>query len=134
MSEQSAADAARRQGWWSRVRGSLTHDIGRVEAAELIADSREAGATPVAECCTGERVDVHGTVRSVIIRPRGRVPAFEAEVYDGTGRLRVIWLGRRLIQGLEPGRMLTLTGRITDVGGQRTIFNPRYELSPRPGP
>jgi len=128
MSESSDV----RPGRFVRLRERFLRDIGSVEAEELMADSREAGGTPVSECCTGEPVDVHGTVRSVIIRPRGGVPAFEAEVYDGTGKLRVIWLGRRRVQGIEPGRMMVVHGRINESEGRPTMFNPRYTL--RPGP
>ena len=117
---------------FTRLRERFLRDLGSVEAAELMADSREAGGTPVSECCTGAPVDVHGTVRSVIIRPRGGVPAFEAEVYDGTGKLRVIWLGRRRVQGIDPGRMIVVHGRINLSDGRATMFNPRYTL--RPGP
>ena len=50
------------------------------------------------------------------------------ELYDGSGTVTLVWLGRREIAGISPGRQLRATGRITTNGGRRVIFNPRYEL------
>jgi hypothetical protein len=77
-----------------------------------------------------ERVRIRGTLRTVTLRPRGGVPALEAELADGTGTILVIWLGRRRIAGVEPGRGIVVEGRIGAAGGARLIYNPRYELLP----
>jgi len=120
-------------GLLARIRRLVSHDQSRIEADELHADALASGATPVRQCCTGERVDVLGTVRSVTVRPRGGAPAFEADVYDGTGSLTVMWLGRRRIRGVDPGRTITVSGRINSVDGQPVMFNPRYAIKPGPG-
>jgi hypothetical protein len=67
-------------------------------------------------------------LRTVTLRPRGGVPALEAELYDGTSVLTVIWLGRRRIAGIEPGRAIEVQGRIGRQERARVMFNPRYEL------
>jgi DNA/RNA endonuclease YhcR with UshA esterase domain len=54
----------------------------------------------------------------------------EAELWDGTGTVTLVWLGRRDIAGIEPGRKLVVHGRMTTLKGQRAIYNPRYELQP----
>jgi hypothetical protein len=64
----------------------------------------------------------------VTLRPRGGVPALEAELYDGSGVITLVWLGRRRIAGIEPGRCLRVEGRVGLHAGQRIMFNPRYEL------
>jgi hypothetical protein len=61
------------------------------------------------------------------------VPALVAELYDGTGTLAVIWLGRRQIAGVEPGRRLRVEGMVTEQDGRPVLFNPRYELVPAGG-
>jgi hypothetical protein len=66
----------------------------------------------------------------VTLRPRAGVPALEAELFDGTDALDVVWLGRRSIAGIEPGRRLVAHGRISHARGRRVLFNPRYELRP----
>ena len=71
-----------------------------------------------------------GGSTTVTLRPRAGVPALEAELFDGSGRVDVVWLGRRRIGGIEPGRRIVVHGRITDQQGRRMIFNPSYELKP----
>ena len=73
---------------------------------------------------------VRVTLRTITLRPRGGVPALEAELFDGSGVLTVIWLGRRRIAGIAPGRSMRVTGRIGRLQGVRTMYNPRYELLP----
>ena len=50
--------------------------------------------------------------------------------YDGTASITLLWLGRRRIAGIHPGRALRVTGRIGCHGGVRTLYNPRYDLLP----
>ena len=64
------------------------------------------------------------------LRPRGGVPALEAELFDGSDALTVVWLGRRRITGIAPGRALRIEGRIGVQDKTRIMFNPRYELLP----
>ncbi|MFT4010021.1 MAG: OB-fold nucleic acid binding domain-containing protein [Nocardioidaceae bacterium] len=98
------------------------------DARELRDTSAAAGCCPVDEAPDRARVEIQGTLRTVTLRPRGGVPALEAELYDGTGTITVIWLGRRRIAGIQPGRAIRLEGRIGVQDGVRVIFNPRYEL------
>jgi hypothetical protein len=98
------------------------------EAADLQKDVAEAGCCPIDEAADRQRVDIQGSLRTVTLRPRGGVPALEAELYDGSGVLTVIWLGRRRISGIEPGRQIRVEGRVGVHDQQRIMFNPRYEL------
>lgn len=86
------------------------------------------GATPVSEAVRGVSIRVSGSLRSVCLCASGTAPRLEAELYDGTGRLTLVWMGRRRIPGINAGRSIVVSGRITDVHGQPTMFNPRYEL------
>ena len=120
-----------------------THDAGRLKTAlhDLVASRAEfeasqerretvrSGCTSVADLADRRRALVSGVLRSVTLRPRQTVPALEAELYDGSGSLRVVWLGQRRIAGIEPGRRARLTGFVCTQEGRRTMFNPRYELS-----
>lgn len=107
--------------------------------AEIEADEERADALRVPGCCAVDalpdraRASVSGVLRSVTLRPREGVPAIEAELYDGSGALDLVWLGRRQIAGIEPGRRLKVDGMVCLVDGRRTVFNPRYELRARPG-
>lgn len=100
------------------------------EARDLRRDSEEAGLVPIAEAPDRELVTVQGTLRTVTLRPRGGTPALEADLYDGSEVLTLIWLGRRRITGIAPGRKVEVTGRIGRVGDHRVLYNPRYRLRP----
>ena len=105
-----------------------------IEADEERQDAhRSVGCTPVDQLTNRSRASVSGVIRSVTLRPREGVPALEAELYDGSGSLDLVWLGRRDIAGIAPGRRLKIEGLVCLVDGRRTVFNPRYELRPRPG-
>ena len=56
------------------------------------------------------------------------MPTVDAELFDGTGSVHLVWLGRSRIPGIEPGRQLLARGRISEHAGVKVIFNPWYEL------
>jgi RecG-like helicase len=98
------------------------------EARELLGRATSLGAQPIADVVSGVPVAVAGTVRSVTLRPATDTMRFEADLYDGTGHVTLIWLGRRRIAALNVGRFLVARGRVTDVNGHKAIYNPVYEL------
>jgi len=102
----------------------------RLEAEELAEQTVLEGATKVAELPARAKVTVCGTLRSVTLQPRAGVPALTAELYDGTGTLVLVWVGRRRIPGIEPGRSLRAEGRVSENYDKPVMFNPRYELKP----
>ena len=51
--------------------------------------------------------------------------------YGPKDRLRVVWLGRRRIPGVDAGTELRLQGMVTVRDGLPTMFNPRYEILSR---
>ena len=106
----------------------LTADEEEVHSAELQAAVAKSGATTVKLCAVGKPVCVAGTLRAVVLRPLAGVPTLEAELYDGTGTVTLVWLGRRRIRGIDPGRSLVARGRLTKREGKATLFNPEYEL------
>lgn len=115
-------------GRFRRALTRLTVDESELESRELQDESASAGATQVAQCSVGSPVCVAGALRAVVLRPRAGVPTLEAELYDGTGTVTLIWLGRRRIRGIDPGRALVVHGRLTKQDGRPTIYNPAYEL------
>jgi hypothetical protein len=118
----------------SKLRQALSRWAAPQQAVHAEQEQERAvamGGVPIAELVLRQRATVCGTLRSVTLRPRAGVPALEAELYDGSGSLSLIWLGRRHIAGIEPGRRLRVSGMVTDAEGTMSIFNPGYELIPR---
>ena len=117
----------------SRLRASISRwaNQDQEEARELRSRSEKAGLVTIRDAPDRQRVVVQGTLKTVTLRPRGGVPALEAELYDGSGSISVVWLGRRRIGGISPGRVIRVQGRIGVQDGARMMYNPRYELRPR---
>ena len=116
----------------SRLRRGLSKwaNTSDQHARDLRATFADPEVDEIATAPNRQEVRLRGTLRTVTLRPRGGVPALEAELYDGTGAITVIWLGRRRIGGIAPGRSLQVRGRIGIHDRTRSMFNPRYELMP----
>jgi hypothetical protein len=112
-----------------------------------LADSPQSAAAPserlgvpVSGLPDKGRVVCHGHIESVTYMPADQTVAFTAIVSDsvgerhgfrpapGRGRLRVIWLGRHRVPGIDAGTEVRLEGMITHSQGLPTMFNPRYEI------
>lgn len=98
------------------------------EAGELKSNAAKAGCQPISSQADRCMATVHGVLRSVTLRPIDGVTALEADLYDGSDTVTLIWLGRRKIEGVAAGRQLTAFGRIGMRGATRVMYNPRYEL------
>ena len=81
-------------------------------------------------CTPGEEVTLAGTVAALDNGSERSTPALEVELADGTGRVFVVWLGRKRIPGIHEGRRMVVHGRLNCVSEHPTIYNPRYELLP----
>jgi hypothetical protein len=127
---ETTTPPARKSGLIKRVLSRLAADPDELDAADLKAAVSTQGAVPIARCRDREPVCILGTLRTVTFRPRAGVPALQAELWDGTGTVSVVFLGRRSIPGITPGRAVKVRGRITTLRGQRLIYNPIYELRP----
>ncbi|MEU9145402.1 OB-fold nucleic acid binding domain-containing protein [Streptomyces sp. NPDC048349] len=124
------AKPARPVGRFRRMIERLSTSQEELHSAELQEDAEAAGCTRICDCHDRQIVKVTGTLRTVTLRPRAGVPALEAELFDGSAALDVVWLGRRSIVGIEPGRRMIASGRISMTHGRRVLFNPKYELRP----
>lgn len=101
-----------------------------IEAEELQEASRSADCVAICDCHAGDVVSAIGRIRTVTMCPMPGLPQVEAEIYDGTGIITLIWVGRRRIHGISPGRQIQVDGRVMCSTGQPTIYNPRYRLFP----
>lgn len=77
---------------------------------------------------------VSGAVGRVRASGRDGAPMLRAELGGGADRITIIWLGRDRIAGIEPGRVLAVEGTLTEQGGRRIMYNPRYDLAPGQAP
>jgi len=102
-----------------------------------MAEPNIPGHGPVARA-RGEWV---GRIASVTFEPKGGKPRFTARLAEVSGPelpvpdgdrkvldIRLLWLGRRSVGGIEPGSTLRVTGMLTSRSGLATIINPGYEI------
>ncbi len=113
-----------------RLLRRLTASEAELDAEELQRGSVEAGCCPAALARRGDLVSITGRLRTVVYTPRDTLPTLEADLYDGSDVVTVVWLGRRQIAGIEPGRRLTVQGRIAMRGERKVMYNPYYSLEP----
>ena len=106
----------------------LAQPVEELDREKLEAFCRDLGLTAMTEVTPRTPVRVAGEVRSVRIVPRAGAPALEVSVTDGRSSITAVFLGRRKIAGLSPGRRLVLDGVAAADGSRLLIYNPRYEL------
>ena len=126
-----SVEASRPESALRRLWAKVSAPVEEQDAADLRDTTEMLGLVPASKCSDRQRVSVHGSIRSVTMHPRAGTPALEAELFDGTGTIALVWLGRRRISGVECGRTLTASGLVSVRDGRRVIYNPRYELDPR---
>lgn len=115
-------------GYWRRLVRRLTTEVEDLDADDLSEQARAGGAQRACDCRSGQEVTVLGRLRSVELSPRDAAATLEAELFDGTEGVTLVWLGRRRIPGIEPGRTVKAKGRIAVRDGRKVLYNPYYEL------
>jgi amino acid transporter len=102
--------------------------------AECPPQTVETGAPiPINSVRWRNRATLEGRVRSVYVGPVSGSPALEAELYDETGGITLVFLGRRSIPGIEPGARMRVEGMVGEMEGYLAMSNPSYVLLPRDG-
>jgi hypothetical protein len=106
----------------------LTATTSHLDAAELQEEVEQRDCVPLHDLQRGGCVQVVGRLRAVVYTPSETVPTLEAELFDGSDSIDLVWLGRRRIAGIEPGRRVVARGRVGIHNGRKAIYNPWYEL------
>jgi hypothetical protein len=99
-----------------------------LDAEELQRGAAASGCVLLSDAVRGQLVSISGRLRTVVYTPRTTLPTLEADLYDGSDVVTLVWLGRRHIAGIEPGRQLTARGRIALRDDRKVIYNPAYDL------
>ena len=86
---------------------------------------------PIGTVVWRQRTAVEGRVRSVSVSPISGSPTLEAELYDPSGGITLVFYGRRTIPGIEPGALLRAEGMVGEMEGHLAMANPTYSLLPR---
>ena len=104
-------------------------DRDREQLAAFCADLE--GLTPLDQLPLRVPVRFAGEINAVRIVPRAGAPALEVTVTDGRGSVIAVFLGRRQIAGMSPGRRLLGEGVVVARGPERLVYNPWYRFLPK---
>jgi len=106
----------------------ITKPVEEIDRENLDAYCAGLGCTRLDEIEPRTSVRVAGEIHSVRIVPRAGAPALEVALDDGRGSVTAIFLGRRKILGISPGRKMMVEGVVSGSGRWAQIFNPVYTL------
>ena len=97
-----------------------------------VADIKEGGPA-FAEASAGKPFSFQGEILEMknIRTPKKRMVLTQAEIYDGTGKLKVIWFNQPyLINTFNKGDYVCLAGKISKKGSAQYLSSPAYEKIP----
>ncbi len=99
-------------------------------AEEILAWAQNVpGSVRIAEAQPRSHVRLAGVVRRITVRPLEGNESLEAILFDGTGEVTVMWMGRRAIRGLSLGTHLIVEGLLAEQRGERRLINPTFEFA-----
>jgi amino acid transporter len=75
---------------------------------------------------------LQGRIRSVESSSIAASPAYRAELCDESGGVTLLFYGRRKIEGLDPGALVRVEGRVGERHGYLAMANPSYQILPSP--
>jgi len=101
----------------------------RMAPAEIESTPRADGVMPIADVKWKQRVTIEGRIKVVQVGTTAG-KSLEAQVFDSTGGMRLLFFGRTRIPGIEPGSVVKVTGTVGEYKGHLALANPRYELLP----
>lgn len=124
----TASGGQHREGAFSRFFRRLAASNDDLASADLTREALSSGAIPIADCRPRAHVVLHGVISTITVHPRESDRWLEATLSDGSGEVRLIWMGRLGIHGVEVGRTMTVRGTLAETDGRLVLYNPYYEL------
>ncbi|MGH2634878.1 MAG: OB-fold nucleic acid binding domain-containing protein [Actinomycetota bacterium] len=91
--------------------------------------ARIPGTTRIRDAQARSKAKLAGVVRRITVKPLEGHESLEAVLYDGTGEVTAVWMGRRSIHGLNLGTRLVVEGLVAEQRGERRLVNPLFEFS-----
>ena len=86
----------------------------------------------MAEARRGAPLDIRAVVESAGAVTIGSTPSYRVTLLDDAAEIDLLFLGRPYVAGFTIGRRCAVTGRAALGDGRVVVWNPRYQLLPRP--
>ncbi|HVC24933.1 MAG TPA: amino acid permease [Acidimicrobiales bacterium] len=107
--------------------------VARAHEADIFPKGAPPGTSRIGDVRWRQRARVAGRVRYVRVQPRAGISSLEATLDDGTGQLVLVFQGRRLVPGVEPGARIVVEGMVGERNRRTAMINPAYTLLPGSG-
>jgi hypothetical protein len=117
-------------GLRDRARKRLAPSTAELDKSRLQDRYSELDVTSICDVELRRPSRLGGEVQGLRVVPRAGSPTLEVTVTDGSGRAVAVFLGRRSLPGVTPGRGLVIEGVPRKEGGRTVIVNPAYTLLP----
>ncbi|MDO5747117.1 MAG: OB-fold nucleic acid binding domain-containing protein [Actinomycetaceae bacterium] len=98
------------------------------EAADEQALAQTRSTTNIGDLHERQVARISGGIQSITLPSPSAPGPFMATLFDGTGAIDVLWLGRRSIPGIEVGVHMIVKGTVGRHGGGLCMLNPEYQL------
>ena len=118
-------------GFFHRIFSRLAES----DESRLAEETREwacgvPGVTPIAEIPLRKPARIAGEVRRITVFPMEGNESLGAVISDGTGEVTVVFMGRRVLPGLNLGTRVIVEGVAGEQrDGTRRMVNPKFEFS-----
>jgi amino acid transporter len=96
--------------------------------ADVFPEGAPPGTARIADLRWRQRARVAGRIRSVRVQPRAGISSLECTLADGTGQILLVFQGRRLVPGIEPGARLIAEGMVGERSKRTAMVNPSYTI------
>lgn len=109
----------------SRIR-RIFSTAEELEAEDQQERARESGAQQISESAPRSVVKFRGTISALTTQPESGW--LEAELNDGSGTVRLVWMGHRRLDCVLPGTEMLVSGRLAQDESGNVIYNPDFEV------
>lgn len=99
-----------------------------INALEEQATAKAEGTIPIGKVKARQKVRLSGTLQALTFHPATQGPRLSALLYDGSGSIELVWMGRKEIPGIEPGKHLIVEGTVLSSAGRLRMMNPAYRI------
>jgi hypothetical protein len=113
-----------------RARKKLSATTADLDRARLQDRYKGVDFTHIDECPRRVPVRIGGEVQGIKVVPRAGSSTLEVTVADGTGKAIAVFLGRKQLPGVSPGRTVMFEGVGRVEAGRTILLNPAYTILP----
>lgn len=114
--------------WWKKLLSKAGASRDDINALEEQASAQAKGTTPIAKAKPRQKVKLSGTLQALTFHPATQGPRLSGVLFDGSGSIELVWMGRKEIPGIEAGKYLIVEGTVLSNQGRLRMMNPSYRI------